>query len=253
MKVLKDTWIVYRRYAVHGLRDPLYMGVSLVQPVLYLLLFAPMLKSVAALPGFPPGGAYNVFVPGLLVQLSLFSVTSGGWGLIAEMKAGILERVRVTPISRLALLLGRSLRDMTLLLVQAALIVVAAVPFGLDLKLPGVLLALLLVALLALLMGSTSYAIALQIRDENRFGALVFSATLPLLLLSGVLLPLTLAPAWLRAVADVNPLTYAVSAERMLFVNQLAQPEVLQGFAIIGALSVIAALAAARAFDRAMA
>src|SRR5262245_5129450 len=102
MDLLRDTWTVFRRYFGKSLSSLPYMGVSLAQPILYLVLFAPLLKSVASVPGFPGGGAYNVFVPGLLVQLGLFSATSGGWGLIAEVKAGVIERMRVTPASRLA-------------------------------------------------------------------------------------------------------------------------------------------------------
>jgi ABC-2 type transport system permease protein len=253
MKTLLDIWLVFQRYFGRTLLNPLYMGVSLGQPVLYLVLFAPLLKSVASVPGFPAGGAYNVFVPGLLIQLGLFSVTSGGWGLIAEVRAGIIERLRVTPVSRLALLLGRTLRDIVLLVLQAALIVVAAVPFGLTLRLPGVLLAFTLMALLALLMASVSYAAALGLRDENTFGAIVFSATLPLLLLSGVLLPLSLAPEWLRDVAALNPLAYAVDAQRALFANHLGDPSVAKGFLILGGLSAVAASVAARAFGRAVA
>jgi ABC-2 type transport system permease protein len=253
MKLLRDTWIVFGRYLGRSLANPTYMGVSLVQPVLYLLLFAPLLKSVARVPGFPGGGAYTVFVPGLLVQLALFSVTSAGWSLIAEVRAGVIERLRVTPVSRVALLLGRTLRDIVMLVLQATLIVIAALPFGLSLHLPGVLLAVGLVALLALLMASTSYAAALRLRDENTFGAIVFSATLPLLLLSGVLLPMSLAPAWLRDIAAFNPLAYAVDAERALFANQLANTHVVKGFLALGALSAVAVTAAARAFGRAVA
>src|SRR6266542_1021317 len=123
MKLVRDTWIVFRRSFGKSLASLPYMGVSLAQPVLYLVLFAPLLKSVASVPGFPGGGAYNVFVPGLLVQLGLFSATSGGWGLIAEVKAGVIERLRVTPTSRMALLLGRTLRDVVMLVLQAVLIV----------------------------------------------------------------------------------------------------------------------------------
>jgi len=252
MKTIKDTWTVFRRYFGRTISNPLYMGVSLVQPLLYLILFAPILKSLTSLPGFPTGGAYNVFVPGLLVQLGLFSVTSGGWGLIAELKAGIIERMRVTPVSRLALLLGRVLRDIAMLVVQAALIVLAAVPFGLTLHLPGVLLAFLLVALIALLMASVSYAVALLIRDENTFGAIVFSATLPLLLLSGVLLPMSLAPEWLRTVADFNPLAYAVNAQRALFANHVFDASVVKGFLTLSVLSVASIAAATRSFGRAV-
>lgn len=253
MKVLRETWFVFRRYAGRTLTSPLYMGVSLAQPVVYLVLFAPLLKSVTSVAGFPGGGAYNVFVPGLLVQLGLFSATSGGWSLIAELRAGIVERMRVTPASRTSLLLGRTLRDIAMLVIQAALIVGAAVPFGLSLRLPGVLLAFLLMALIALLMASISYAAALWLKDENTFGAIVFSATLPLMLLSGVLLPISLAPSWLQTVADFNPLLYAVEAQRALFANNIADVIVLKGFVVVGGLAAITVVAAARTFGRAVA
>jgi ABC-2 type transport system permease protein len=253
MKAGRDTWIVFRRYFGHTLTNPLYMGVSLAQPVVYLVLFAPLLKSVANVPGFPGGGAYNVFVPGLLVQLGLFSATSGGWGLIAELRAGITERMRVTPASRTSLFLGRTLRDVAMLVLQAALIVVAALPFGLALHLPGVLLAFVLMAVIALLMASVSYAVALWLRDENTFGAIVFSATFPLMLLSGVLLPISLAPTWLQTVADFNPLLYAVEAQRALFANHIADVSVVKGFVAVGVLAVVSVVAAARSYGRAVA
>ncbi|HEX2645772.1 MAG TPA: ABC transporter permease, partial [Candidatus Dormibacteraeota bacterium] len=156
MTFVVDSWNVFRRYFGKSLSSLPYMGVSLAQPLLYLILFAPLLKSISSVPGFPGGGAYNVFVPGLLVQLGLFSATSGGWSLIAEVKAGIIERMRVTPASRSALLLGRTLRDVVMLIVQAGVIVVGSIPFGLTLRLPGVLLAFVLMTLIALLMASIS-------------------------------------------------------------------------------------------------
>lgn len=253
MKLVRDTWLVFSRYLGRSLASPAYIGVSLGQPILYLILFAPILKSVAQLPGFPAGGAYNVFVPGLLVQLGLFSVTSGGWALIAEVKAGIIERLRVTPVSRLALLLGRSLRDIVTLVLQALIIILASVPLGLVVHPVGVVMALALMALIALFMGAVSYAAALWLRDENTFGAIVFSATLPLLLLSGVLLPMSLAPHWLQAVAAFNPLTYAVDAQRALFANHIVDRRVTEGFLYIGILAVAALGAASRAFARSIA
>src|SRR5262249_416067 len=117
MSVLRDTWLVFRRYLAITLRNPAWVVIGLVQPVLYLVLFAPLLQSVAAVRGFPAGGAYNVFVPGLLVQLGLFGSAFVGFSLIAELRGGVVERLRVTPVSRLALLLGRALRDVVSLLV----------------------------------------------------------------------------------------------------------------------------------------
>src|SRR4051812_5577656 len=115
------------------LRNPVWVFIGLLQPILYLVLFGPLLKSVASAPGFPQGGAYNVFVPGLLIQLAMFGLFVG-FGLIAELRYGVVERMRVTPMSRTAMLLGRSLRDVVMLLVQALIMIVLAIPFGLHIE-----------------------------------------------------------------------------------------------------------------------
>jgi ABC-2 type transport system permease protein len=212
-----------------------------------------MLKAIASMPGFPAGGAYNVFVPGLLIQLALFGASGVGFGLIAELRAGVVERLRVTPVSRLALLLGRSLRDIMTLLIQSLILVVAALPFGLHVHPAGLLIMLALLALVGLLMASVSYALALWLRDEDAFAPLLFTATLPLLLLSGVLLPLSLAPLWLRNVANADPLSYAVNAARAIFNNHPGETDVIKGIVITGILAAIAVVIAARSFGEAIA
>lgn len=253
MKILRDTWLVFQRYMGLFLRNPVWVIVGLVQPLLYLLLFAPLLKSIASVRGFPPGGAYNVFVPGLLIQLGLFGATSVGFGLIHELRIGVVERMRVTPVSRLALLLGRALRDVVTLLAQSLIIILLSLPFGLTIHPTGLLVVLGLLALIGLLFASLSYAVALWVKSEDSFAPLVFSATLPLLLLSGVLLPLSLAPGWLRAIAAADPLSYAVDAGRAVFNDHLGDVSVVKGVAIMGALAVVAVAAAARSFNRAVA
>ena len=189
----------------------------MLQPVLYLVLFAPLLKSLTETPGFPSGGAYNVFVPGLLIQLGLFGASGVGFGLIAELRAGVIERFRVTPVSRFALLLGRALRDILTLVVQSLILLLLAIPFGLKPTVSGVFVMLGLVALIGLGMSSLAYAAALALKSEDSYAPLIFTLSLPLLLLSGVLLPLQLAPQWLQHIAQANPLSYAVTAARDVF------------------------------------
>jgi len=253
MKVLRDIWLIYVRYFGLLIRNPAWVIIGVLQPVLYLLLFAPLLKSIASTPGFPPGGAYNVFVPGLLIQLGMFGAVGVGFSLIAELRYGVIERLRVTPVSRVALLLGRALRDMTLLVIQSLILVVLALPFGLNINPVGLLVMLALIALIALMMASISYSAALWLKSEDSFAPLIFTATLPVLLLSGVLLPMTLAPQWLRTIADINPLSYAVDAARAIFNNHLTNVSVGKGVAIIAVLAVLAASLAARQFGRAVA
>jgi ABC-2 type transport system permease protein len=112
---------------------------------------------------------------------------------------------------------------------------------------------LLLIALIGLLTASLSYTIALAVKSEDAFAPIVFGATLPLLLLSGVLLPLQLAPDWLRTVAGFNPLKYAVDAARAAFNAHLSDVAVLEGFGVMLGLGIVAVLLAARAFGRAVA
>lgn len=253
MKTLRDTWLIFQRHLGLALRNPTWVVIGVIQPLLYLVLFAPLLKSIAAMPGFPPGGAYNVFVPGLLIQLGLFGAAFVGFSLVAELRFGVVERMRVTPVSRFALLLGRALRDTLTLLVQAVLIVLLAMPLGLRIDAAGLLVALGLLALVGLLFASASYALALWLRSEDALAPLLNMVTLPLLLLSGVLLPLSLAPDWLRAIARVNPLAYAVDAARAIFNNHLGDPSVIKGVLIMAVLAAAAVAIAARSFGRAAA
>ena len=253
MKLLKDTWLVFQRHMAIFLQNPVWVIIGLIQPLLYLILFAPLLKSIAAMRGFPPGGAYNVFVPGLLIQLGLFSASSVGFGLIHELRIGVIERMRVTPVSRVALLLGRAFRDVFTLLVQALVIILLSLPFGLSIHVTGMVVVLGLLALIGMLFTSLSYAVALWLKSEDSYAPLVFTVTLPLLLLSGVLLPLSLAPDWLRAVAAADPLSYAVDAARAVFNDHLGDVSVIKGVAIMAALAALAVTAAARSFGRAVA
>src|ERR1700736_4893157 len=146
MSLARDTGLVFGRYLWIFLRDPVWVIVGVLQPALYLVLFAPLLESIARMPGFPPGGAYNVFVPGLLIQLGLFGASGVGFSLIAELRQGVIERFRVTPVSRFALLLGRWLRDILTLVVQSLILLLLAIPFGLQPTVSGVFVMLGLVA-----------------------------------------------------------------------------------------------------------
>lgn len=253
MKFFRDTWLIFSHSMTITLRNPVWVFVGLFQPVCFLLLFGPLLNGVDKVPGFPPGGAFNVFTPGLLIQLGLFSAAFVGFGLIADLRAGFIEQMRVTPVNRLALLLGRALRDVLNLIVQAIVLLLVAWPMGLQANLGGIVLTLLLLALIGLLAASCSYALALALRSEDALAPMLNTFTLPLLLLSGITLPLSLAPDWIRGIATFNPLAHAVDAARALFNGDFGNSTVLLGFVIIGILAALAAWWAARAFRQATA
>ena len=253
MKVLRDTWLVFGRYFGIFIHNPVWVAVGVLQPVLYLVLFAPLLKPIASMRGFPPGGAYNVFVPGLLVQLGMFGAAGVGFSLISELRMGVIERLRVTPVSRVALLFGRALRDMLSIVVQSLILILIALPFGLSINPVGVIVVLALIGLIGLLTASIAYAVALAVKSEDSYAPIVFTAALPILLLSGVLLPMTIAPQWLQNISKVNPLLYAVDAARNIFLGHLGDPSVARGVLVLAVLCVIAVVLGARQFGRAVA
>jgi ABC-2 type transport system permease protein len=251
MKLLRDTWLVFQRQTLLLLRNPVWIFVGVFQPVMYLLLFAPLLK-----PALAPLGAtsnedvYRIFVPGLLVLLAIFGGLFQGFGLIAELRAGIIERSRVTPVSRLALLLGRSMRDVVSLLAQAVIITLLSLPFGLSVHLGYLLLAYLVLALIALMTSSVSYGVALLVRSEDALAPLMNTVAQPLLLLSGILLPLTYAPLWLQTVADWNPFSWAVDGTRALFASDGSNDRIWQGLIIVSVLAAISVAWSGRLFAR---
>ncbi len=251
MRIFGDTWLIFRRSMGLSVRNPAWLIAGVMQPFVYLLLFGPLLNSLTSMPGFPQGGAFNTFVPGLLVMTALFGSTFVGFGFIAEMRAGVVERMRVAPMSRTAMVLGRTLRDVVIFLVQGMILIVVAVPFGLTIDPLGLLVALSLLALIGLLLGPLSYAIALEVKSEDALAPLTQAIALPLLLLSGVMLPMTFAPDWLRTIASFNPLYHAVLAIRALFNAHFADADVVTGIGMTGILVVVAVWIASRSFNRA--
>lgn len=238
MSTVRTSLIVFSRSIRYILRNPAWVIAGLVQPLLYLALFGPLLSKLTAVPGFG-SNPWRVFVPGLLVQQSVFASVFVGFGVIAEVRSGALDRMRVTSASELGLVIGRVLRDVTVLTVQAAILVLGSLAAGLRASLGGVLLAFAMLAVLGLAMSALSYGLALRLRAEEVFGQVVNSFTLPALLLSGVLLPMTLAPAWLSDLSDANPLAHVVSGARALFDGRLASGTALAGAAVAAGLAVL--------------
>ena len=247
--MLTETWVIFLRQMRQLLRNPVWVVFGVTQPLLYLALFGPLLKNVS---GGGLGGAksWQLFVPGLLLQLVIFGAGFAGFGIIQELREGVVDRQRVTPASRLSLILGRTLSNVVTLGVQATMLTLVAIPFGLRASLVGVLISVVLVSILALGLSAASYSMGLILKDEDSFAPLVQSVTLPLLLLSGVLLPMTLAPAWLRHISDLNPMRYLVDASRDLFHGKFATHNVAVGTILTVAMTALLAWWGARTFQR---
>ncbi|MCC6982741.1 MAG: ABC transporter permease [Bauldia sp.] len=253
MKILRDTWLIFTRSLSIALRNPIWVLIGLMQPILYLALFGPLLAPLTQLQGFPPGDWTNVFVPGLLLQITIFSAFFAGFGLLAELRSGVLERMRVTPMNRMAMFLGRALRDVVLLFTQSLVLVLLALPFGLRVGLFPLVASMILLGLVGLTMASLSYAAALWLKSEDAMAPFLNMVAVPMLLLSGLLLPMSLGPDWLKWISLVSPLTHAVDAMRSLFAGQFDALTVFRGFAVTGVFLAFSLWVATGAFSRSQA
>ncbi|MEO6396469.1 MAG: ABC transporter permease [Devosia sp.] len=238
MTFFRDTWIVFTRAMRLSLRQPLWVMIGLMQPILYLTLFGPLLAGIAQAPGFPPGDAWTIFVPGLLVQMGIFGGLFVGFGIIAEWRSGVIDRMMVTPANRTALIAGRALRDVVVIVVQAIVLLACAYFMGLRVPVPSLIVALILIGILGAAFSFISNAIGLATKSEDALAPLVNALALPILLLSGILLPMTLAPRWLQILSDVNPFKHIVDALRAVFRGEFVTPVVLIGLLLAMLLAI---------------
>lgn len=251
MKLARDTWLIFQRQMTLTLRSPSWIFFGLAQPITYLLLFTPFLKpALASMGATSYADAYRIYVPGLLVVTCLYGGLFTGFGLLADLRGGIIQRCRVTPISRTALVLGRVLRDVAILLVQAVIITLFALPFGLRLSLVEMVLAAVLLVLIGLMTTAISYDITLLVRNEGALGPMINTVGQPVALLAGVLLPLALAPHWMQLVADWNPFSWATAGMRALFNGNVGDSAVWLGMLMVAALAGLTLLWSGRLFSR---
>ena len=244
----RDTWNVAVRELRPVVRDPFSLIFSLLQPIVFLGLFGPLLVGGS---DQPAGETLQWFVPGVLVMIALFGVGVTGSNLLFEMQTGSHERTLVAPLSRSSLLIGRALKEMVPIIVQAAVIALVTIPFGFTVNLAGMLLGLVLLSLFGLGFGALSYTLALASRNRDWLFWGVQQATIfPLMILSGLLLPLDNGPEWMRVAAALNPVRYVVDAERALFAGDFGSPSVLWGFAAAGILAVVGLAVGIRAMKR---
>ena len=244
---VRGTGTVFARQMRPVLRRPYMIVFGMLQPLLYLVLFAPLLGGLAGAEGQDP---WQWFIPGLLVMLVLFTAGFAGFGLLPEMASGAHERLLATPTGRVALLLGRVLRDVVIVVAQMALILVLVVPLGFETTVVGALAGLALLAVLGVGMATLSYLAALIAKQTYVFAPIIQTVMMPLLLLSGVLLPMELAPGWLYTLSRLNPVAHMVDAARVLFAGGPWGPTVLFGWGMAIAVTVLALAVGTRVMSR---
>jgi ABC-2 type transport system permease protein len=210
----RESWIVFNRQLRMNLRNPAWVIIGMLQPVLYLLLFGPLLEPVISQLG---GNKYTWFVPGMLVQLGIFGAFFAGFSLIGEWREGVIEAERVTPAHRSALLFGRLYRDLLQLFVQAVILVGLGLVLGMEASGPGIVLGVALTLMLGGACAAASNAFALMTKSEDVMAPVINLVMMPVLLLSGILLPMSFGAGWLERLSDFMPIKHVTDAVRAAF------------------------------------
>ncbi len=253
MKTARDVGLLFQRYLTQLLRNPVWVIVGFSTPILYLALFTPLLKHLIGSGGLPTGNVLDLFLPGILSLLAFATGIGPGFNTLFELKAGVIERFRVTPASRFAILIGPILASMLMMLVFDAAVVAIAFGFGFSVHWGGLAVLVLLLGLLMVTVAAWSIATALVTKEISGFAAIANGINLPILLLAGVLLPISLGPAWMRVMAHFNPLYYLVQASRVLAAGTLSGTAVWQAFAVLAPLCLLVLAWATRVFRTAVA
>ncbi|WP_415645105.1 ABC transporter permease [Stackebrandtia soli] len=244
---LADTAKVFVRETRPTLYDPFTPVFSLAQPLVFLALLGPL---VAATPTVPGENPWQWFVPGIIVMIALFGTSMTGSNLQFEMTTGSHERMMVSPLSRPAIMVGKSLKEIAPLVAQAVIVILVMLPFGFELYPLGAIIGLAILAVLGVGLGALSYSLAIASRDKEwLFWGVQQTLLFPLLILSGMMLPLEQGPDWMRAIAAFNPLTYIVEAERSLFAGDFVWSVLWPGIvsaAAVAAVGLVVGIAAIR-------
>jgi ABC-2 type transport system permease protein len=251
MTALRQTWQVSLRGVRALMRQPGYLGLTLTQPVIWLLLFGALFKAITRIPGFHDGSYIDFLTPGIVVMLAISSAGWTGMGFIEDINGGVMDRLLVSPVWRGALNVGSVVYAMITIVIQTTVIVLLAWALGADYRggVGGVLVLLLLAGLLGAAFASLSNGLAVLTRQRETLIGAVTSVILPLTFLSSALMQQNLVPGWIRTVSKYNPVNWAVEAGRSAAMQRTDWGLVASRLALLAALAVLCAVFATRAFD----
>jgi ABC-2 type transport system permease protein len=216
MTAVQHSWFMTIRHLRALWRQPWWIVVTLIQPIIWLLLYGALFKKVVEIPGFHGGSYIEFLTPGVLVMTAFFSAGWSGMPMIEDIDRGVVDRFLTSPVKRSALISGRLLQGSLSIVIQSIIIVVLALVSGAHFHngVGGVALLILFATMLGAAFGALSNGMALLIRREETLIAAMQFLLLPLTFLSGAFMQLSLVPVWIRHIADFNPVNWAVEAGR---------------------------------------
>jgi ABC-2 type transport system permease protein len=250
MTRFRQTWQVSMRGVRVLRRQPAFLGITLTQPLIWLLLFGALFKAVTQIPGFKGGSYIDFLTPGIVVMLAISSAGWTGMGFIEDINGGVMDRMLASPVWRGALNAGSVFYAVLTIVIQSALIVLLALALGANYKggVGGVLLLVLLAGLLGAAFASLSNGLAVLTRQRETLIGAVSMVVLPLTFLSSALMQKSLVPGWIRTISKFNPVNWAAEAGRSAAMEHIDWSLVGSRLGLLAALALVCGAFATRAF-----
>jgi ABC-2 type transport system permease protein/oleandomycin transport system permease protein len=246
----RDMLALTRRNLITYRRVPALLVFTLIEPVIFVLLFRYVFGGAIGVPG---GISYVDFLmPGIFVQTAVFGATNTAIGLSTDVKSGLLERFRALPMARSAVLTGRTSADLMRNVFVVALMSVVgfAVGFRVHTDVAQFGLGILLVLLFAYAFSWIFATVGLMIGDPESAQAATFPLLVPLVFASSAFVPVDTMPGWLQVFADHQPVSVTASAVRALMLGGPATSLVLQALAWCVGIVLVCAPLAVRVYRR---
>lgn len=223
---------------------------TLLMPLMFLVFMGLGFGS-ASFASIPEGISYLQFlVPGIIGMGLLFRSMFFGVAVIWDRQFGFLKEIMVSPASRIALMLGRTLGGVTTVMIQGIIILAITLFLGFQ---PTSIAMLFASSIFMILIGitfiSTGLIIGTKLRDMEGFGLIMNFVTFPLFFLSGALFPITNLPDFVKPIFYINPLTYGVDGLRGMLIGYSTFPVFLD-FAVLALMATAMIAAGAYVFDR---
>jgi ABC-2 type transport system permease protein len=250
MNILSHSLFMALRHLRQLARQPWWIAITLVQPIVWLVFYGQLFKRVVELPGFGTSSYISFVTPGIVIMSALFAGGWNGMGILFEMDLGVMDRFLVSPVSRVAIIAGRLIQMALVIVVQSLILLVLGFVTGARFEggLTGMGVLLWSAILLAVPFGALSNAMALVLRRrESVIGASNF-ILLPLTFLSPVFMARDLMPPWIRSVSQFNPVNWSIECARA---SMSAHPDwmlILKQMCFLILFALASAWLAARAF-----
>jgi ABC-2 type transport system permease protein len=215
IQLLRQTgWMVLRQLR-NLMREPIWIALMVIQPLIWLLLYGQLFSRDPLLRG--GAGSYVEFLaPGIICMNAFFGGSWSGMAMIADLNRHVLDRFLAAPASRFAIVLSQVVRSGIIAVIQALLLLVVGLALGVRVHggVLGWLVVLAAAALLAMTFAGMSHGIALMVRKEASMIAAANFVGLPLMFISAILIPPRQMPNWIAQLSRFNPVNWGVHAAR---------------------------------------